>query len=242
MIDFDATTFGLTPPAITTGHAQCFDNFGVTRYAPSILRRTIGVVQIGEACYRLRNPLTLTFYPFIHEGKGELIPEPDSPTPEGWGVIGTGVTFDDAYNDWAAKLHVLVQNLLAKRQWEMTPEEAREMVSIEQTIDIPAYHRETPYKTRQIGTVTRSRPVPDRIKWEDGRVEQVILDQMPPDFATFVNGQRFEAITVRDSIDGHLLRVDYVGKLKRLKPASSDRWEKAQTFLEAPTIGWDEID
>jgi len=242
MIDFDTTSFGYARAAMVAPISRGYDIFGVTRHATSTLRKTFEEVRVGEARYRLRSPLTLTFYPFVLVDKGELIPEPDSAAPDGWSIIGTGVAFDDAFQDWSAKLHMIVQNLLAKRPWEMTQEEVRNMASMERMIDIPAYHRETPHSMRQIGTVARSRPIPDCILWEDGLVEHVKLYQMPPDFATFVNGQRFEAITVRDSMNGELQRVSYVGKLGRLKAVPPEQWEKTQTFLESPVVGWDEID
>ena len=243
MIDFDGVSTGFDRPAIVSAANQHgYGAFGVARHVTDILRRTLEVVIVGEAKYRLRNPLTLTFYPYVSEGVGELIPEPDKAGPEEPNITGLGMTYEEALEDWTAKLHVQVQGLLAKRPWEMTPEESKEMASIERMIDIPAYHRETPCKYRQIGSVTRCRPMPDRIRWEDGLVEHVNLHQMPPEFATFLNGQRFEAITSRDPMNGHLLGVVYVGKLDRLKKVPAERWNKVQTFLEAPEVGWDEID
>jgi hypothetical protein len=242
MIGFDFSDFRLAHPVSIVERACDSNSFNAVRQTLRSLQRTLVEVKVGEARYRLRKPLTLTFYPFVNGGMGELIPEPDFENPDGWPFIGIGITLEEAINDWKEKVHMLVQNLLNKRSWEMTPQEMQEMDAIERTIDIPAYHRETPYRTRQIGTVTRRRPIPDRIQWEDGLTEYVNLQQMPPEFATYVNGQRFEAITVRDSMNRRLLRVDYIAKLGRLMSAPADQWEKTQTTLNTPAVDWNEID
>jgi len=241
MIDFDVSVL-LKLPALVAPQEMGSGPLAVMQLATDILRKTLAEVKVGEARYRFRRPITLTYYPYTSEGVGELIPEPGQSDPEGLGLTGQGKTFEEALDNWATRLHTHVQTLLSKRPWEMTEDEAKDMATVERMIDMPAHHRETPYFTRQIGMVTRRRPVPDRIQWEDGLVEHVNLHQMPVEFAAFVNGQRFEAITVRDTSNGHLQRVVFVGRLGRLATPKADRWEKTQTFKEIPEGSWDEID
>lgn len=241
MIDFDISSICLDRPGFVSPHAVGHGAFGLSRHAADVLRRTVETVAIGETRYRLRNPVTLTFYPYIADGAGELIQESGLTDFEGLYFTGRGTSFQDAFDDWSMRLHAQVQALLAKRPWEMSEEERRELASVERMIDLPTYYRETPYSFRQIGTVTRRRPLPDRIQWEDGLTEHVNLHQMPADFAAFQAGQRFEAITVRDSVTGDLKKVVYVGRLDRLATVPADRWETTQTFQAAPEGSWEEI-
>ena len=237
--------FALVAPGSLFAHSSPHS----VRRVVTDLCRTIFQVEIGDTVYRLRRPLTLRFYPFVRNGMGELIREPDRPEleqpserSEPLDDVGLGVTFPDAYRDWAGKLHVRIQTLLGKRPWEMTPDEQREMAFVERLVDLPAYHRETPIRTRQIGTVSRSRPLPDSVRWEDGTSEMVTLDQMPPEFAAYLGGQRFEAITLRDVNSGRLLRVTHVERLGHLAPTPADEWEKVPTSAVSPRVEWSEID
>jgi hypothetical protein len=241
MICFDESMVPCPPASVAV---EEIDNgrSRINRFATDILRKTLDEVKIGDARYRFRQAITLTFYPYISNGEGELIPEPSQIDLDGFVLTSRGKSLSEAIENWKAEFHTHVQSLLDKRPWEMSENETKDMASIERMIDLPAYLREAPYSIRQIGTVTRRRPIPDRIRWEDGQTEHVNLHQMPAEFAAFRNGQRFEAITVRDSTNGRLRRVVYVGRLDRLNDPVANRWEKTQTFGSIPEGNWNEID
>jgi hypothetical protein len=242
MIDFNPTSAGPLIPAMMTA-ADPFGRICSNWLYPVRAFKSIKEeVRVGETRYRLRSPAVMTFYPYVSRGKGQLIAESAESDIDGAYPIGEGETYEEAFEDWTSQFHVQIQTLLAKRPWEMTPDERKQMAFIERKIDLAAYHRETPVTVHEIGTVARRRPLPDRIKWENGRTERINLSLMPGEFATFVAGQRFEAITHRDPITGRLRKVTFVAKLGRLKAAPADSWEKTRTSLDDPEVEWDEID
>jgi hypothetical protein len=206
-------------------------------------QRTIEEITVGEATYRLRQPLTLIFSSPVSGGRLDLIPHPDGEGTFALDITGYGATFDEAQANWVERFHARIQTLVAKRPWELTAEEAEETAAFERTIDLPTYRRDTPYPARQIGTVTRRRPIPDEIQWEDGQLEHVHLSQMPAEFAAFPAGQRFEAIVVRASGTGNLLRAVFVSPLPPLPESSPSQaeWEALPNTTDAPRVSWDEL-
>lgn len=219
----------LTAAVRSIGYGDLFD----------VLRREIKAFPVGRACYQLRTPLLATFYPRIDGETGRL-----SVTPSWLPIVGCGITLEEALQDWMGQFHVRFQTLLAKRPWEMDAKERGEWEGIEQMVDVPAYRRETPYIVRQIGWLTRRRPIPDRVHWEDGRQERVDLAQMPPEFASLHEGDRFEAEVERHSLTGRLIRVVAVRRLPALRPTSADAnvWASLPTTAEAPAVAWDEFE
>jgi hypothetical protein len=204
-----------------------------------VLRREMNGFRVGIACYRLRTPLLAAFYPRIEGEAGRLTVTP-SPLP----VAGRGASLEEAWQDWAGQFHVRFQTLLAKRPWEMGAEEKCDWERIERMVDVPAYRRDTPHVVRQIGWLARRRPIPDRIRWEDGRQERVTLEQMPPEFAALHEGDRFEAEVERHSITGRLIRAIVVRRLRALRRTSADEkvWSSLPTTAQAPAVEWDEFE
>lgn len=242
MIAFDASQFADVPPAFMVMEDTSQNRRGGTIGAISdVTKRVVDEAVVGETSYQLRRPVTLTFYPFVAGSLGELIQEPNPLGHDEYNVIGRGVTYDVALADWSARLHTRLQTLLAKRDWERTAEEQEEMAALELLIDVPAYQKSTPLRMRQIGTVARRRPMPDRVRWEDGSYEPVGLDQMPAEFAAFHAGQRFEAIVVRTPGTRKLLRVVHVQPLPRLAAATVEEWSELPPTTKAPTLPWDKI-
>lgn len=204
-----------------------------------VLRREFGDIQVGSARYRLRSPLLASFYPMINGPVGRLMV-----TPAQLPIVGSGAVFDEAWRDWADQFHVRFQTLLAMRPWEMQSEQSDEWERIEQMVDVEEYRRQTPYVIRQIGVLTNRRPIPDQIRWEDGRQERVWLEQMPPEFAALHECQRFEAEVVRDAVTGGMIRVIVVRRLPALRTTTADAalWESVPTTAEAKPVDWDEFE
>ena len=239
MIAFDAGTVAdvrpyemfrsLTAEARSSIRGSLFD----------VLQRTVDDLRIGDTVYHARSPLLATFYPRTRGVNGEL-----AITPSSLSIVGVGKNFDEAQRAWNGQFHVRFQTLLAKRSWEMTVEEKDEWGHIELLVDVAAYRRETPYVIRQIGVLTRRRPIPNQIRWEDGRQEGVWLEQMPPEFAGLHEGQRFEAEVVRDAVTGRMIRATVVRRLSPLRATATDAavWEALPTTAESKSVAWDEFE
>jgi len=211
-----------------------------------VLQRTVEEARVGDAVYRPRSPLLATFYPRTRGVDGELIV-----SPNGLHIVGVGKTFDEAQRDWNEHFHVRFQTLLAKRPWEMNVAEKDEWGQIELLVDVAAYRRETPYRVRQIGTISQRRPtthepraLPNQIRWESGRVEDIRLDLAPPDFASLLAGRRFEAVVLRDSATHRLLRILDVVPLTSLpKGATCDAlWDSVKTSKDLPPVDWEKYE
>lgn len=202
------------------------------------LRREVKEIRVGGARYRLRCPVSVAFYPHLDGAIGRLTVRPALLS-----IRASGANLDEAWQSWVEQFHVRFQTLLARRPWEMSQAEQDEWVRIEQLVDVPAYQRETPWIVRQIGWLTRRRPVPDCIRWEDGRHEYVRLHQMPPEFATLHEGERFEAEVERDSLTRQLLRVVVLRRLPPLRASAGAEavWSSLPRSTEAPVVEWDEI-
>ncbi len=118
-------------------------------------------------------------------------------------------------------------------------------------MDVAAYRRDTPYRVRQIGTISQRRPtahepraLPNQIRWESGRVEDIRLDLAPPEFAALLAGRRFEAVVLRDSATHRLLRILDVVPLAAV-PKAADRdalWESVPTSKDLPQEDWEKYD
>ena len=211
-----------------------------------VLRREVTVIDAGAACYRLRAPALATFYPRLDSGSGRV-----NVSPSPVSVVGFGATFEEAWEDWAGQFHTRFQTLLAKRPWEMDEAERADWQGIERMIDVPAYRRETPYRIRQIGTVSQYRPTryeprprPNQIRWESGKVENIRLTLAPPEFASFLAGRRFEAVVLRDPTTHELLRILDVIPLPAL-PRIAERdelWDSVPTTRDLPGEDWEKYD
>ena len=219
----------LTAASRSVGRGDFFD----------VLRREIRAFHIGRASYQLRTPLLAAFYPRIDGEVGRM-----NVAPSWLSIVGSGRTLDEAWQDWANRFHVRFQTLLAKRPWEMDANEKSEWEKIEQMVDVPAYRRETPYVVRQIGWLTRRRPIPDHIRWENGRQERVDLMQMPPEFAALHEEDRFEAEVERQAVTGRLIRAVVVRRLPPLHQTGDDgkMWSLLPTTAEASAVDWDEFE
>jgi hypothetical protein len=219
----------LTVESRSCGYGDVFD----------VLRREIDCFNVGIACYRLRSPLIACFYPPIGGPEGRL-----NVMPVLLQIVGSGASIDEAWRDWTGHFHVRFQTLFAMRPWEMQTDERNDWERIEQMVDVAAYRREMPHVVRQIGFLTHRRPIPDKIRWEDGTSDRVTLEQVPPEFAALHEGQRFEAEVLRDATSGRLVRVEVVRRLPplRCEPLNDELWSSLPTTADAPSVDWDEFE
>lgn len=209
------------------------DRFDVMRpLIPSPLR-------IGETEYRLRSQLRGVYYPVRDAANGEFLVLEFYPL-----FVGRGRNLDEALLDWRDQVHCRFQELIAKRPFEMTEAEKVDWQLLENHIDVPAYHRNTPLTLQQVGKVgARVRPVPEWIEWEDGYKEHVRLDQMPGEFAAYKPGQPFRATVVRDAIDFHLVKVTHIQRIRPLPRMLPQEFknliDSIPTTRSLPEADWD---
>jgi hypothetical protein len=209
------------------------DRFDVTRpLIPSPLR-------IGETVYCLRSQLQGIFYPSRDDGDGEFLVLELFPR-----FVGRGRNLNDALLDWRNQVHCRFQELIAKRPFEMTESEKADWQLLESQIDVAAYRRTTLLTLHQVGKVAaRVRPIPEWIEWEDGQNEQVLLDQMPGEFAAYKPGQPFQAIVVRDPVDFRLLKVTHIRRIRSLPWMSPEEFQDLIRSIpktsSLPETDWD---
>ncbi|MBN2291015.1 MAG: hypothetical protein JXM70_01240 [Pirellulales bacterium] len=194
-------------------------------------------ISVGEAKYRLRSPVR-GYFMRLHDGSWEFLVDGFSPT-----FVGHGNRADEAYQDWRDFVHVKFQDLNGKRPFEMDEKEQRQWRVLENMIDIVGYRNETPVVVRQIGKVTKARPLPQGITWVDGRSEMVRFDVMPPEFASYKSGQYFEADVERDPLTDKLRRVRYIQKISSVRPMFEGQaqrfWDGLPTTADLPESSHD---
>lgn len=202
-----------------------------------VTRRSLDVIRFGVTTYRLRRSTHGAFAPSLTDPTGEFLVEGFSRS-----IVGTGGTPDDAFRDWKTKFHTTFQRLYVLRPFEMQEADRRTWGTIENMIDIEQYRAAQPLIVRQIGTVTKARPYPLVVTWEDGTREKVHLERMPGEFATYKAGQPFEALVHRDPVSHKLIRVDFVKRLpgeSLKKDASQALWDSTPTSATLADTTWD---
>lgn len=186
-----------------------------------VMRSTLDKIQIGSVEYPLRRTVQATYIP----GQGDYLVEGFSPA-----FIGHGKTQAEAFQNWKTAVHATFQELLHKRPFELTDADRRNWTVLSEQIDVTLYRNRIPIQIRQFGRVTKARPYPQQITWEDGCKEQVNLEIVDsPDFVTYKPGQPLEALVARDPITFAMLRILHV---ERRSNASRMPSEEEHRMLE----------
>jgi hypothetical protein len=190
-------------------------------------------LRIGVTKYRFRRLVVGRAYP-ISPGRFEFVVDTLAPH-----VIGHGDTPRLALQDWSEQVHVLYQQLLAMRPFEMGDRDHARWRALESLIDSADFRRLTPVRMRQLGHVKYSgRQYPFAICWADGKQERVTFDMMPSEFPSFRPGQWIEAICERDPVTGQLITVTHVERIAELRMMSPEQqeqyWESLPTSDSLP--------
>jgi hypothetical protein len=128
------------------------------------------------------------------------------------------------------------------RPFEMTSVQRRTWKVIENLVDVEHYRNSQPLIVQQIGRVSKARPYPLWITWEDDTRERVHLERMPGEFATYKAGQPFEAVVHRDPVTHRLVSVKYVKRLPNVQVDDTERekvWNSTSTSADLPDGDWD---
>jgi hypothetical protein len=196
-----ASTHELVGSESNCGNASSLQDF-------DILRTRIDELQYGKNRYPLWRPIV-----------GRLLPEPFSERYrfqiDGLtSVAGDGETPRDAIEVFRERFHIRIQDLLAKRPFEMKPDEKIAWSEIRQLVNVELYRHELPILMRQFGEVLSVRPSKWSVRWEGTGREFVDLQDFPGDFASYHVGQPFEAFVERDQ---QTMRINHVYQVKRTK-------------------------
>jgi hypothetical protein len=171
-----------------------------------VTRSTIDRLNVGNVSYPLREPLKAIFIP----GRGEFLVDGLSPP-----FVGRGATQQTAFLDWRDNLHYKFQELISARPFEMNDADVRTWNILSDHIDIAVYRNQVPIQVAQFGKVTKVRPYPCEITWENGQCDTISLDQVrSPDFVTFKAGQPLEAVIARDPITFDLVAILHIERRK----------------------------
>ena len=161
-------------------------------------------IVVGDVVYPIRRTLLGRYYRSLEQF---LV--------DGWSpaVIGRGESESIAIKDFELSIHSLVQELLAKRPFEFSENDRQALAQVERYIDLTVFRNTHPIRTRQFGIVSKVRPYPTEIKWENGALDSVSLDRVAnAEFVTFKAGQPLEAIVERDPRTFRLMRIVHVAK------------------------------
>ncbi|MCY2991333.1 MAG: hypothetical protein NTY19_26190 [Planctomycetota bacterium] len=228
------------PVAVISAHSFLTDQARASRFQDyldaDVIRSMIDEIRVScGVCYPLRQSLQATFLP----GQGEYLVAGFSPT-----FIGHGDTEAQSSLDWRTAVHATVQELLHKRPFEMDEQDRQVWRILTDQIDVTAYRNRMPISIRQFGHVSKARPYPQEITWEDGSQDKVQLDMVgAPDFVTYKPGQPLEAVVERDPLTFQMLRIVHVERRRRPArlPADQERvlLEAIGSASQLEEVSWD---
>ena len=181
-------------------------------------------IEVGDVAYPIRRTLLGRYYRSLEQF---LV--------DGWSpaVIGRGESQSVAIRDFELKVHSLVQGLLAMRPFELSENDKQAISQVERYIDLTVFRNTHPIRTRQFGVVSKVRPYPSEIKWENGSLDSITLDRVAnAEFVNFKAGQPLEAIVERDPRTFSLLRIVHVAKR-----ASTRQWTEQEELELMNSIG-----
>ncbi len=175
-------------------------------------------IQVGQATYILSRALRGCYDPITAEY-----------TVIGLPYVGKGPTHQSARDDWEKEFHVRLQELYAKRPFEMAPSERNEWQLLQSVVDLNDLANRTPVVLRLVGQIIKKRPF-FRIRWLDGRHSSLDYQNTPSELAGFALGRWFEAIGKYDPRTSTLLNLDAVVPIASPPPPGSPA---LQAFLES---------
>ena len=181
----------------------------------------ISDISVGSVKYPLRRQLRGTFTRALRE----LAVDGVSPM-----ITGIGDSLQEAQSDFCLKVHASFQKLLGLRPFELTVDDRLVWETLVGIIDVTVYRNTTPIVVRQYSRISKARPYPLEVEWDDGHRESVTLsDVTDPDYVTYRPGQPFEAVIQRDPLTFRLLRVIHIRRCREPKRLAPD---DEQSLLE----------
>ena len=151
--------------------------------------------------------------------------------------LGKGKSPARAEQDLKNQVHTVFQHLYGMRPFQMSADERATWSLLQSFIDVAAYIRETPVRSRDVGHIEWLRGLRFgvgkyglKIRWMDGKADYVKYERAPKEFAALRPGCWFEAIVERDAVAWRLKRILFVNRIEPLQPMSpeqaSEHWDR----------------
>ncbi len=194
------------PAAYVQRYENDFSALGRSAFGKqtSAISAVLSEISLGTIRYPTRRPVNLTYLP----GKNELLANGLSPA-----FTGNGPTVEEARLDLLMKLSIRFQELVVKREFEMSADEKRDWALLDSVIDSTVYRNTQPIFLRQLGVISKARPIPSQITWDDGSKEDIGIEKVAdPDFFGLKIGQPIEAFLRRDPLTFQILSLEKVNR------------------------------
>ena len=163
-------------------------------------------VEVGGVSYPLRKPFKGRYYRYLEQ----LIVEGISPL-----MVGRGASENVAKEDFCIQIHSAIQDLLGKRPFELTNQDKQLFATIDRFVDVTVFRNTHPIQVRQFGRISKARPYPEEIEWENGTKDFVPLSLVvTPEYVSYKPGQPVEAVVERDPMTFRLRRIVHINKCK----------------------------
>ena len=163
-------------------------------------------VNVGGVSYPLRRMFVGRYYRYLEQ----LIVDGVSPL-----IVGLGASENIAKEDFCLQIHGVIQDLLGKRPFELSNQDTQLLAIIDRFVDLTVFRNTQPIQIRQYGRVSKARPYPEEIEWENGTRDFVPVSVvLTPEYVTYKPGQPIEAIVERDPMTFRLQRIVHINKCK----------------------------
>lgn len=163
-------------------------------------------VVVSDVSYPLRRAFVGRYYRYLEQ----LIIDGISPL-----IVGRGASENAAKEDFCLQIHSAIQDLLGKRPFELSSRDKQLLTTIDRFVDVTVFRNTQPIQVRQYGKISKARPYPEEIEWENGTKDIVPLSLVStPEYVSFKPGQPIEAVVERDPMTFRLRRVIHISKCK----------------------------
>jgi len=185
-------------------------------------------------------------YPLRRRLEGQYFPITEELIVEGFGTsfTGHGNSLAEAVDDFRLTVHQRFQELMYRRSFELTGQDAEDWTLLCCMIDETSFRNALPVQMRQFGEVQfckRSRP--HAIRWDSGHLE--VIDPAlvhSPEYLTFKHGQPVEAVVERDRLTDAIVAIPFITRVRSLRSGhaiQNDLNAKIGSSLDYPETDWD---
>lgn len=163
-------------------------------------------VVIGDVSYPLRRAFVGRYYRYFEQ----LIVDGISPL-----IVGRGASENAAKQDFCLQIHSAIQDLLGKRPFELSNRDKQLLTTIDRFVDVTVFRNTQSIQVRQYGKISKARPYPEEIEWENGTKDLVPVSLVvTAEYVNYKPGQPVEAVVERDPMTFRLRRVVHISKCK----------------------------
>ena len=170
-------------------------------------------VIVGGVSYPLRRAFVGRYYRYLEQ----LIVDGVSPL-----IVGRGASENEAKEDFCLQIHSTIQDLLGKRPFELSNRDKQLLTIIDRFVDVTVFRNTQSIQVRQYGKISKARPYPEEIEWENGTKDLVPVSLViTPEYVNYKPGQPVEAVVERDPMTFRLRRIVHISKCKATRSWSN---------------------